>query len=192
MISLWLNYRRLCGVKNLFNTDLEEVEKKQQVKTVTSPVNWHIKVFKSSFLDRKISAISSNEKEEESISSAILLFIGLKFKKLKELENNEQVIMPKNLYIDNNDRGKFKKPALRKFEHYHLKLRNDQRKGDIALVYKQIIDLDDKILNLYLTAVGTHADYDQLEFAKSCNAAKYTFIKTLESRLSKKISLIEI
>lgn len=168
----------------MFEKDLEETKKKKQPQIFTPP-NWHIKVFKSSFLDKKISSLSGNEKEEESIRSAIMLFIGLKFKKLKELENNKQVIMPTNLYIDNNERGKFKKPALREFEHYHLKLRDDQRKGELALIYKQIIDSDNKILNLYLTAVSTHADYDQPGFAKSCTNTDYSLIKMLESRLSK-------
>lgn len=170
------------------DTEVDEAKKTHAAQPTNAPTSWQFKIHFSDILDDHISRISSRKQPLiNNTRNAIKNFALLKLKKLVALEQNKEVIMPKSLYTDNNDRGKFKAPWLRDFDHYHLKL-GDARNGDISVIYKWGIDLPNKVLNLYIAAVGDHKDDDNKNFGAACQTAEYPkfdLLKKLEEQLHK-------
>lgn len=149
-------------------TDIEEAKPK---KLIAKSKPWETRIWKSNILNSTIKALGN----VDPIMAAIDDVYKSKIKKVKELDATNQIITPQNLKLDKSDRGKFA-ANLTKFDHYHLKVKNDPRVGNIVLIYKQSIDSDQKVVDIQLTAVATHEQYDRRSFAQSCDNATYTLI----------------
>lgn len=176
---------------------VDEAKNKQKAKISSPaakpvPTAWQVKVQFSDILDDHISRLSNrNEQLISATRLAIKAFAKLKINKLSELQRNNEVVIPAKLDLGTDDKGRFTAPWLAGFEHYHLKLQ-DARRGDISIIYKYGFDQDNKILNLYLAAIGNHDDNKNRKFGNACQNAEYPnfdLLPVLERYLSEQKSI---
>lgn len=119
---------------------MTELEEAKQKKSIAKSKPWETRIWKSDILNKTIKELGNTESIKEAIDQVYLS----KILKVRELDASNQVITPQRLKLDKSDRGKFA-ANLTNFDHYHLKVKNDPRTGNITLIYKQSIDSEQKL-----------------------------------------------